>query len=86
MIHLDIQVYPAIKVQSQVHGHEYYVDPKLKERSKIERSTYYYTRTKDDLDEEDDDEEGVEKVIYWIERLFLEQNVLLVLSIRIVIY
>ena len=26
MIHLDIQVYPAIKVQSQVHGHEYYVD------------------------------------------------------------
>lgn len=61
IIHLDIQVYPAIKVQSQVHGHEYYVDPKLKERSKIERSTYYYTRTKDDLDEEDDDEEGVEK-------------------------
>lgn len=44
-----------------MHDTEYYVDPKLKERSKIERSTYYYTRTKDDLDEEDDDEERVEK-------------------------
>lgn len=61
MVHLNIQVYPAVRVQSQMSGHEYYVDPKLKQRSKIERSTYYYTRTEDNLDEDEDEEEdGVE--------------------------
>ena len=83
MIHLDIQVYPAIKVQSQVHGHEYYVDPKLKERSKIERSTYYtgqrmtWMRKMTMKSRKGD---------ILIERLFLEQECTLVLSIRIVIY
>ena len=56
MIHLDIKCIQLLRYKAKCMDTSI-TDPKLKERSKIERSAYYYTRTKDDLDEEDDDEE-----------------------------
>ncbi|KAG5420994.1 YKU80 [Candida metapsilosis] len=48
-IHLAVQVYPAIKSQSQVHGHEYLQDPQSKEISRVKRQTKYYIKGNTDI-------------------------------------
>ncbi|KAL6454496.1 YKU80 ATP-dependent DNA helicase II subunit 2 [Candida maltosa Xu316] len=63
MVHLDIQVYPGVRSQTQTHGHEYYIDPTTKKISKVSRVPHYFikkTNDSEDLNEDDLDEDGNE--------------------------
>ncbi|KAI3403791.2 YKU80 [Candida oxycetoniae] len=41
-INLRVQVYPAIRVQSHIHGHDYIVEDKSSSPTKVKRDTRYY--------------------------------------------
>ncbi|KAI5902988.1 hypothetical protein K4G60_g2132 [Candida parapsilosis] len=51
-IHLNVQVYPAIRAQSQVSGHEFIQDPKTKDVTRVKRSTKYYIKENTDISDE----------------------------------
>ncbi|KAI5951106.1 YKU80 [Candida jiufengensis] len=51
-INLKIQLYPAIRCQNQLHGHEYFVNPSSKEVSKIKRDTKYYIKKNASIEDE----------------------------------
>ncbi|RCK62208.1 ATP-dependent DNA helicase II subunit 2 [Candida viswanathii] len=56
MVHLQVQVYPGVRVQSQVSGHSYYIDPELGNVTKVSVDSQYYIKKTSDLEEEDENE------------------------------
>lgn len=51
-IHVKVQVYPGIRAQSQVHGHEYIQDFKSKDVARVKRQNKYYIKGSADIVDE----------------------------------
>ncbi|EGW34325.1 uncharacterized protein SPAPADRAFT_134615 [Spathaspora passalidarum NRRL Y-27907] len=55
-VSMEIQVYPAIKLDKFAHGHEYYMDRENETLTQVKRSTTYYIKKTSDTNEFQNDE------------------------------
>ncbi|CAI5756027.1 unnamed protein product [Candida verbasci] len=70
-LNLNVQVYPAIKKQNSIHGHEYY-NKESDTITKVEKTSEYYISNELDIEEELE-KEGDEEVSNDVEREIIDK-------------